>query len=94
MLGNLPTLYLSLFVAPVGVIDKLEEIRRKFIWGGVEDKAKINWVSWNQVVAPKSDGGLGIGSLSALNISLTVKMVVEIQKRKWLAVVSCYRWHP
>ncbi|XP_023743189.1 uncharacterized protein LOC111891376 [Lactuca sativa] len=45
VLSNLPTYYLSLFRAPVGVIEELEKIRRTFLWGGCEDRKKIHWVS-------------------------------------------------
>lgn len=42
VLGNLPNYYLSIFAAPSGVIEKLEKIRRNFIWGGGEESHKIN----------------------------------------------------
>ena len=73
VLGNLPNYYLSLFKAPVGIMEKLEAIRRRFLWGGGEDKRKIHWVAWDKVVAPKKNGGLGIGSIQAINIGLLVK---------------------
>lgn len=45
VLGNLPTYYLSLFAAPIGVIKELEKIQRQFIWGGKENKSSIHWVA-------------------------------------------------
>ncbi|KAL7602873.1 hypothetical protein Lser_V15G17522 [Lactuca serriola] len=73
VLGNIPTYYLSLFKAPCGVINSLEKIRRQFLWGSNTDKQKINWVSWDKVIAPKKMGGLGVGSLQALNLALMAK---------------------
>nr|KAJ0224075.1 hypothetical protein LSAT_V11C200069590 [Lactuca sativa] len=73
VLGSLPTFYFSLFVAPTGVIKKLENIRRRFLWGGTDEKKRINWVAWQSVTAPKEIGGLGMGSLRALNLSLITK---------------------
>ncbi|KAL7591412.1 hypothetical protein Lser_V15G32700 [Lactuca serriola] len=73
VLGNLPTFYLSLFKAPIGVIETLEKIRRRFLWGGNENKQKIHWVSWEKIIASKDNGGLGIGSIRALNIALMAK---------------------
>ena len=73
VLGNLPTFFLSLFVAPAGVIETLEKIRRAFLWGGAEGKSKINWVSWDKVIAAKSNGGMGVGSLKALSTALIIK---------------------
>nr|KAJ0222789.1 hypothetical protein LSAT_V11C200061880 [Lactuca sativa] len=60
VLSNLPTYFMSLFVAPVGVIEKLERIKRRFLWGG-------------SVIASKETGGLGVGSLNAFNTALIVK---------------------
>ncbi|KAI3720995.1 hypothetical protein L2E82_31996 [Cichorium intybus] len=73
VLGNLPTYYFSLFKAPEGILEELEKKRRRFIWGGNEDKRKICWVSWKKVIGDKSKNGLGLGSLRALNLSLLVK---------------------
>ena len=73
VLGSLPLYYFSLFVAPAGVIDTLEKIRRQFLWGGSGNKRKIAWVSWGKVVTSKEKGGLGLGSLKAFNISLIAK---------------------
>lgn len=73
VLNSLPTYYMSLFKAPQGTIDILEKIRRKFLWGGGEDRNKIHWVNWTKIIAPIADGGLGIGTLKAQNLSLLIK---------------------
>ncbi|PWA44141.1 reverse transcriptase domain, Reverse transcriptase zinc-binding domain protein [Artemisia annua] len=72
-LDSLPVYFFSLFKAPVGVIDKLEALRRRFFWGGDEDKAKTNWVAWDRVIGPCDKGGLGLGSLKDLNDGLMAK---------------------
>nr|KAJ0197364.1 hypothetical protein LSAT_V11C700352090 [Lactuca sativa] len=79
VLGSLPTFYFSLFVAPTGVIKKLESIRRRFLWGGTDEKKRINWVAWQSVTAPKETGGLGMGSLRALNLSLITKWIWRLK---------------
>ncbi|GJX02447.1 putative RNA-directed DNA polymerase [Tanacetum coccineum] len=79
VMSNLPTYYFSIYKAPNSVINRLEQIRRKFFWhGGVEEK-KVSWVAWSKVAAPVKSGGLGIGSLKAFNLS---------NLSKWL-----WRWH-
>lgn len=65
--------FFSIFVASAGVIESLEKIKRRFVWGGDKNKNKISWVSWENVVAPKTSGGLGLGSLKALNFALIPK---------------------
>lgn len=36
-------------------------------------KRKIHWVSWKKVTTPKELGGLGVGSIQALNIDHKIK---------------------
>lgn len=67
VLGNLPN-YLSLFVAPKGVIEKLEKTRRKFLWGGNEDKSKIHWISWDKIIKSKKEDRLVVRSIRAIGL--------------------------
>ena len=67
---------MSLFKMPELVNRKLESIRAQFFWGGDHDDKKIYWVQWKKVLNSKEKGGLGIGSLKALNLAL-------IQKWRW-----------
>lgn len=61
---------MSLFKAPQGTIDALEKIRQKFLWGRGNLQNKIHWVDWSKILAPVSDGGLGVGTPKAQNIAL------------------------
>ncbi|XP_023729445.1 uncharacterized protein LOC111877144 [Lactuca sativa] len=91
VLGNLPTYYLLLFKAPMGVLEKLEKVRRSFLWGGCDERKKIHWVSWEKVLAAKSNGGLGVGSIRALNIGLLVKWWWRLKNDShslWARVIS------
>ncbi|GJV00254.1 hypothetical protein Tco_1329524 [Tanacetum coccineum] len=63
ILGSLGIYYFSTFKAPKMVISKLERVRRKFFWGGASDSNKIAWTTWDKVVSPLDQGGLGIRSL-------------------------------
>lgn len=82
VLGSLPNYYLSLFKAPAGIIEQLEGIRRKFLWGvgGSENCRKIPWIAWDKITASKENGGLGVGSLKSLNIGLLVKWWWRLRK--------------
>ncbi|KAJ9551069.1 hypothetical protein OSB04_015114 [Centaurea solstitialis] len=46
---------------------------RRFFWGGTTDTKKISWMAWDKVIRDKKCGGLGIGSLHALNLALLMK---------------------
>ncbi|KAJ9564278.1 hypothetical protein OSB04_000244 [Centaurea solstitialis] len=73
VLGALGTYLFSLYKAPKKVINILESLRRKFLWGGTGDKKKICWTKWENVIRDKQCGGLGIGSLRAFNLALLTK---------------------
>nr|KAJ0202709.1 hypothetical protein LSAT_V11C500285080 [Lactuca sativa] len=73
VLGSLPLFYFALFKAPKKVIAVLEGIRRRFLWGGVENCKKIHWVAWETITRPKKLGGFGVGDLRSMNIALLAK---------------------
>ena len=41
VLGSLTTYYLLLFKSPICIIDELEKVRCRFLWGGYENFKKI-----------------------------------------------------
>ncbi|GJZ36016.1 putative RNA-directed DNA polymerase [Tanacetum coccineum] len=73
VLGSLGVYFFSTFKTPKMIIKKLESIRRKFFLGGSSDVNNIAWVAWDRVIAPFSNGGLNIESLSVSNLGLLSK---------------------
>lgn len=73
VLEALPIYYFSLYRAPNQVIQSLEKMMRSFLWGGDENKRKINWLSWEVVTRPKEKGGLGIMPLKVVNLAMLSK---------------------
>ncbi|KAM0009097.1 putative RNA-directed DNA polymerase [Helianthus debilis subsp. tardiflorus] len=91
VLGCLPNYFFSLYKAPVGVINKLEAIIRKFLWGGSGGDKKLNWVAWDRVASPIDCGGLGIRSLDSINRSLLLKWGWRFKTENdclWVKVIS------
>ncbi|GJU54017.1 putative RNA-directed DNA polymerase [Tanacetum coccineum] len=91
VLGSLPLYYLSIFRAPSSIISSIESIRRRFFWGYKENEKKIVWVQWQKVIADKKDGGLGVGSIKAKNLSLLGKWRWRFLNEKdalWSKVIS------
>ncbi|GJR58116.1 reverse transcriptase domain, reverse transcriptase zinc-binding domain protein [Tanacetum coccineum] len=72
-LGSIPLYYLSLFKAPIKVVNLLESIRARFFWGFKDDKFGVSWVKWNNILLSSKMGGLGDGSLRAKNLGLLGK---------------------
>nr|GEX50686.1 RNA-directed DNA polymerase, eukaryota [Tanacetum cinerariifolium] len=73
VLGALSLYYLSLFRAPVKVINELEKIRCRFFWGFKDDQKGVVWISWKNTIASRDLGGLGLGSFRAKNLGLLAK---------------------
>ncbi|KAJ0814615.1 putative RNA-directed DNA polymerase [Helianthus annuus] len=73
VLESLPSYYFSLFKAPVAIINALESLIKKFLWGGNSDINKVHWVGWDTVSRPKEQGGLGIRKLGDCNSAFLVK---------------------
>ena len=72
-LSNLPTYFLSLFLNPVSVANKLEKLQRDFQRGGLNEEPKLHLVKWAQTCSPMQDGGLGIQNLRSFNLALLGK---------------------
>ncbi|GJV17585.1 RNA-directed DNA polymerase, eukaryota [Tanacetum coccineum] len=60
---------------PKGVLKTMESIRSKFFNGVDSSDRKISWVAWDNVLASKLNGGLGVSSFFALNRALLLKWV-------------------
>ncbi|XP_022042122.1 uncharacterized protein LOC110944783 [Helianthus annuus] len=75
VLESLPIYFLSIFKAPIKVLDKLELRMRNFLWGGLAESRKIHWVAWDKVAIPKKLGGLGICILKKVNEGLLAKWI-------------------
>lgn len=73
VMESLPTYYFSLFIAPAKVINSLEGIIRRFLWGGDSETSKIHWVAWETVSTPTRNGGLGLTKLKEANEALIAK---------------------
>ena len=71
--SNFPVYYMSLLRMPVAVKEKLDRLRRDFLWGGRSDKRKLHLVKWEDVVKSKVAGGLGLCNLEFRNWALLAK---------------------
>ena len=73
VLESLGIYFMSIFKVPVGVAKNLETLRARFFWGAADGEKKISWVKWGVVLNSKENGGLGVGSIQALNKALLYK---------------------
>ncbi|GJX91166.1 RNA-directed DNA polymerase, eukaryota, reverse transcriptase zinc-binding domain protein [Tanacetum coccineum] len=75
VLGATPIYYMSMYKAPMYVINKLEAIRSHFFNGGDPNIRKMTFVKWENVLASKDKGGMGVSSFFALNRALIFKWI-------------------
>ena len=68
--SNLPTYFLSLFPILAAVANRIEKLRRNFLWGGIGDEPKFHLVKWAIVYTPIALGGLGIRKVRLFNEAL------------------------
>ena len=68
-LSSLPTYFLSLFIIPTHVANKIEKLQRDFLWGD----PKTHLLGWKKICMLKANGGLGIRKLTTFNKPLLGK---------------------
>ena len=60
VLQAIPQYMLSILPAPKGVIQKINNIKRAFLWLGKAHKPKWALVAWDKLCKPKNLGVLGL----------------------------------
>ncbi|GKB63874.1 putative RNA-directed DNA polymerase, eukaryota, reverse transcriptase zinc-binding domain protein [Tanacetum coccineum] len=83
VLGSVGIYYMSIFKVPKTILKSLERLRATFFWGRNEERKKLAWIKWVNVLASFDKGGLAVGSLKAVNLAL-------LQKWRWRLVHNPY----
>ncbi|CAN4075679.1 unnamed protein product [Withania somnifera] len=64
---------MSLFLVPTRIINRLDNIRRKFLWQGNKERKGYHLVKWKTVIKEKRVRGLGIKNLQNKSKALRMK---------------------
>uniref|UniRef100_A0A0V0HJI5 Putative ovule protein n=1 Tax=Solanum chacoense TaxID=4108 RepID=A0A0V0HJI5_SOLCH len=64
---------MSIFRVPTNMVDRIDALRRNFLWQGNCYTRKIHLVKWKTVITSKKYGGMGIKNLITQNHSLLMK---------------------
>ncbi|GJW38359.1 hypothetical protein Tco_0064204 [Tanacetum coccineum] len=56
ILTSLPLYPMSIYKAPMGVLNSMESLRRRFFNGVVQNEKKLSMISWQQILASKKKG--------------------------------------
>ncbi|XP_042939340.1 uncharacterized protein LOC122274360 [Carya illinoinensis] len=73
VLQAIPTYTMEVFLLPQSIINRLDQLLRKFWWGFNEGRAKIQWVKWDKLSKPKLQGGMGFRNFKSFNLALLAK---------------------
>ncbi|XP_021971406.1 uncharacterized protein LOC110866570 [Helianthus annuus] len=73
VLGSLPSYFLSLFAAPKSIIERIEKIRRNFVWGISDSGRKMRWIRRELLVKARKKGGMGLGGVKSFNVAMLTK---------------------
>ncbi|GAA0166413.1 hypothetical protein LIER_21569 [Lithospermum erythrorhizon] len=73
---------MNCFKLPVGTIDTLNSLMKKFFWTGSDKERGIHWKSWSSLCEEKFKGDLGFKDLKCMNLALLAKQGCTITKRE------------
>ena len=65
---------LSIFTTPKGVLQKLRDIQRQFLWSRKAEKKKWSLMAWRKICKPKILGGLGLQDPETINKACGAKL--------------------
>ncbi|GKA16526.1 hypothetical protein Tco_0696273 [Tanacetum coccineum] len=91
VLGSMSIYHMSIFKVPMNVLQRMESIRCHFFNGADLGGKKSIWVKWNNMLACKEKGGLGVSSLYALNRALMFKWIwrfITQRSSLWARVIK------
>lgn len=69
----LPTYVMGVFKLPAGLCKDLTRLMREYWWGKENGKRKMQWISWDVMMRPKSHGGIGFRDLQLFNQALLAR---------------------
>lgn len=79
VLSSLPLINFSVLLAPAGIINKIEDIIKTFIWkGGKQNEKRFSLINWETVSRPFQEGSLKLKNLNAQNVAMGTKVIWRI----------------
>ncbi|XP_024628917.1 uncharacterized mitochondrial protein AtMg00310-like [Medicago truncatula] len=87
----IPTYYMSCFLLPKGLCEKIERVVCSFWWGSTNTKKKIHWKNKEILFKFKHDGGMVFKSLRDFNIAMLAKQVWRFHTNLNTLIAKCFK---
>ncbi|XP_015167940.1 uncharacterized protein [Solanum tuberosum] len=99
VLLSLPVYTLATIHPPIGVLNQIEKMFNRFLWGGSGEKKKMHWASWNSMCYPYDEGGVSFRRLQDICKAFTTKQWWTLRAtnslwKEFLMAKYCQRIHP
>ncbi|KAJ8429569.1 hypothetical protein Cgig2_010282 [Carnegiea gigantea] len=80
--------WVSIFILPTEVVNKITQLFRNYLWGGIEEFKRVPLISWQHACLPKAQGGLGLKDFTAWNKATIAKVIWAIARKKDISWVK------
>lgn len=89
--SDMHTYWASAFILPKMVMEEIEKLCRGFLWGSTAEKRRPALLAWDDLCAPKKNGGLGLKQIQVWNMAALGKQVWALMMKKdalWVKWIS------
>jgi hypothetical protein len=91
VLQAIPSYVMSIYLLPDSTIKDIERMMNSFWWGGGANNKGIRWLTWDRMIQPKAQGGMGFRDLHAFNLAMIAKQGWNIMTKPHTLVARIYK---